>query len=74
MLPKPILLIGAGALGSSMLKGMRIGGHARPSDVMILDLKPGDEAQTWAADGALLNPQPDQWRTAGTVILAVKHQ
>ena len=42
MLPKPVLLIGAGALGSSMLKGMRIGGHVQPADIMILDLKPGD--------------------------------
>ncbi len=74
MLPKPVLLIGAGALGSSMLKGMRIGGHVLPSDMMILDLKPGEEAQAWAADGAKLNPQPDQWKAAGTIILAVKPQ
>ena len=49
-LQKPVLLIGAGALGSSLLKGLRIAGNATPSEVMILDLKPGDEANAWAAD------------------------
>ena len=41
---------------------------------MILDLKPGDEANAWAADGARLNPVPDEWRAARTVVLAVKPQ
>lgn len=74
MLSKPVLLVGAGALGSSMLKGFRIGGHVEPKDIMILDLKPGEEAQAWAADGARLNPQPDEWKAARTIILAVKPQ
>ncbi|MGN6424185.1 MAG: pyrroline-5-carboxylate reductase [Asticcacaulis sp.] len=73
-LQKPLLLIGAGALGSSLLKGLRIAGNATPSEVMILDLKPGDEANAWAADGARLNPVPDEWRAARTVVLAVKPQ
>ncbi|WP_031238325.1 pyrroline-5-carboxylate reductase [Asticcacaulis sp. AC466] len=73
-LAKPILLVGAGALGSSILKGFRIAGHVAPSDMMILDLKPGDEAQAYAADGARLNPQPDVWIEAKTIILAVKPQ
>ncbi len=73
-LPTPILLIGAGALGSSILKGFRISGHAVPSDLMILDLLPGDEAQGWMRDGARLNPTPDEWHAAKTIILAVKPQ
>lgn len=73
-LPKPVLLIGAGALGSSLLKGFRIAGNAAPSDVMIVDLQPGDEAKAWAADGARLNPAPDTWREARTIVLAVKPQ
>ncbi len=74
VLPKPILLVGAGALGSSVLKGFRASGHAVPSDLMIVDLKPGDEPRAWAADGARLNPPPDTWREAKTVLLAVKPQ
>jgi pyrroline-5-carboxylate reductase len=74
VLPKPILLVGAGALGSSMLKGFRERGHVLPSELMILDLMPGETAQAWARDGAKLNPQPDEWHKAKTVILAVKPQ
>eukprot|EP01042_Synura_sphagnicola_P013922 gene13922-17626_t len=73
-LAKPILLVGAGALGSSMLKGFRIKGHVKPTDLMILDLKPGEEALAYAADGADLNPLPDAWHKAKTIILAVKPQ
>ena len=73
-LAKPILLVGAGALGSSILKGFRVQGHVTPADVMILDLKPGDEAQAYAADGARLNPLPETWHEAKTIILAVKPQ
>lgn len=73
-LKKPILLIGAGALGSSLLKGFRIAGNAAPSEVMILDLQPGDEAKAWAADGAQLNPVPEDWGAARTIVLAVKPQ
>jgi len=74
MLPKPILLVGAGALGSSVLKGFRAAGHAMPQDVIIVDLQPGDEPKAWAADGARLNPVPESWREAKTVLLAVKPQ
>ncbi|WAC49087.1 pyrroline-5-carboxylate reductase [Asticcacaulis sp. SL142] len=70
----PILLVGAGALGSSILKGFRRQGHVSPSDVMILDLKPQDEAQAYAADGAKLNPPPEVWAQAKTIIVAVKPQ
>ena len=73
-LAKPILLVGAGALGSSMLKGFRIAGHVLPTDIIIVDLQPGDEPRAWAADGAQLNPSPDTWRAAKTVVLAVKPQ
>jgi pyrroline-5-carboxylate reductase len=73
-LPTPILLVGAGALGSSVLKGFRASGHAVPSDLIIVDLKPGDEPKAWAADGARLNPSPDTWHEAKTVLLAVKPQ
>jgi len=73
-LPKPILLVGAGALGSSVLKGFRIAGNATPSDLIIVDLKPGDEPKAWAADGSPLNPPPESWSAAKTVLLAVKPQ
>ncbi|HVZ29012.1 MAG TPA: pyrroline-5-carboxylate reductase [Asticcacaulis sp.] len=73
-LPKPILLIGAGALGSSLLQGFRAQGHAKPEEVMILDLLPGDEAQAYMREGARLNPPPEDWHEAKTVILAVKPQ
>ncbi len=73
-LQKPILLVGAGALGSSVLKGFRAKGHVTPSEVMILDLMPGDEPKAWAADGARLNPLPETWAEANTIILAVKPQ
>ena len=73
-LPKPILLVGAGALGSSVLKGFRIAGQVTPEDIIIVDLQPGDEPKAWAADGARLNPAPDTWHVAKTVILAVKPQ
>ncbi len=73
-LQKPILLLGAGALGSSVLKGFRIAGHAGPADLIIVDLKPGDEPKAWAADGARLNPAPETWREAKTVLLTVKPQ
>ena len=73
-LDKPLLLVGAGALGSSVLKGFRIKGQITPSDVMIVDLKPGDEPQAWARDGARLNPPPEEWHKAATVMLAVKPQ
>lgn len=71
---KPVLLVGAGALGSSVLKGFRIAGHAVPSEVMIIDLQPGEEPKAWAADGARLNPPPETWAEAKTVLLAVKPQ
>lgn len=74
MVAKPVLLIGAGALGSSMLKGMRIAGHIKPADMLILDLNPGAEAQAYAAEGARLNPDPSVWAEAQTVILAIKPQ
>ena len=74
LLPKPILLIGAGALGSSLLKGFRVSGQVTPQEVMILDLLPGDDAQAWMRDGASLNPPPEDWKKARTVILAVKPQ
>ena len=73
-LPKPILLVGAGALGSSILKGFRVKGQAQPKDIMILDLLPGDEADAYMRDGARLNPSPEAWHEAKTVILAVKPQ
>ncbi|MDC7683840.1 pyrroline-5-carboxylate reductase [Asticcacaulis sp. BYS171W] len=74
MLAKPILLVGAGALGSAILKGMRVAGHVAPQDVIILDLTPGEEAQKYAGLGARLNPGPEVWSEAWTVILAVKPQ
>jgi pyrroline-5-carboxylate reductase len=74
VLPRPILLVGAGALGSALLKGMKVAGHVEPSDLIILDLKPQAEALACAEAGARLNPAPETLSEAGFVILAVKPQ
>ncbi len=58
MSQKPVLLVGAGALGSSILKGIGIVGHMSAEDIMIVDLNPRDEALAWQAKGANLNPSP----------------
>jgi pyrroline-5-carboxylate reductase len=74
MLAHPVLLVGAGALGSSLLKGLRLKGQIAASDMLILDLNPGEEAHIWAQKGARLNTDPETWREAKTIILAVKPQ
>jgi pyrroline-5-carboxylate reductase len=74
VLSKPILLVGAGALGSALLKGMKIAGHVSASDLIILDLKPQAEALAYAEAGARLNPAPEVLKEAAFVILAVKPQ
>lgn len=74
MLALPLLIIGAGALGGSVLRGLRVTGAVDPADVIILDHNPQAEAQTYAALGARLNPDDSALHEAGTVILAVKPQ
>ncbi|MFN3229208.1 MAG: pyrroline-5-carboxylate reductase family protein [Asticcacaulis sp.] len=71
-LKTPVLLVGAGALGSAILQGWRRTGAVAPKDVMILDLHPGEEANRYAADGARLNPGPESWGEARTIVMAVK--
>jgi pyrroline-5-carboxylate reductase len=68
------MLVGAGALGSSLLKGLWLTRTVEAKALMILDLHPGEEAKACADEGARLNPPPDQWSKAKTVILAVKPQ
>ncbi|MFT4091086.1 MAG: pyrroline-5-carboxylate reductase [Asticcacaulis sp.] len=74
MLALPLMIIGAGALGGSILKGLRVSGAVDPADVIILDLHPQAEAQTFADLGARLNPDEAVVAEAQTVIIAVKPQ
>jgi pyrroline-5-carboxylate reductase len=67
----PILLIGAGALGVSILKGIAIAGHMDLSAIMVCDLNPSDALKAF---GVALNPSPERLMAAKTVILAVKPQ
>ncbi|WP_140985005.1 pyrroline-5-carboxylate reductase [Asticcacaulis tiandongensis] len=74
MLALPLMIIGAGALGGSILKGLRVTTTVDPSDVIILDLHPQAEAQAYGELGARLNPEADVLAEARTVIVAVKPQ
>jgi pyrroline-5-carboxylate reductase len=70
----PILMIGAGRMGGAMLEGWRAAGAVRPSEVLLLDPHPGEAARAAADAGAALNPDPDAFGAARTVLLAVKPQ
>jgi len=74
MLALPLMIIGAGALGGSILKGLRVTTTFDPADVIIADLNPQAEAQAYAELGARLNPDADVVAEARTVIIAVKPQ
>ena len=69
-----IALIGAGALGSALLKGLRTEGHIPFDALSILDPRPSEEAQIWAERGAKLNPDYGQLQVCDTLIIAVKPQ
>jgi pyrroline-5-carboxylate reductase len=67
----PILIIGAGALGGAILKGLKVAGLLKPEFIMVCDLNPSDEVRSL---GLILNPPLELVSKAKTIILAVKPQ
>lgn len=70
----PLLLVGAGRLGSALIEGWRRTGAVRPLDLMIVEPMPGVSAQRAAEAGTRLNPGSSELLLARTVVLAVKPQ
>ncbi len=70
----PILMLGAGRLGGALIEGWVLTGAFHPSDLIIRDPAPGDDARSAAAAGARLNPPDEVLAEARTVLLAVKPQ
>lgn len=70
----PILMLGAGRMGGAMLAGWRKADAVQPSDLMIRDPQPGQQAHVLADAGAALNPPDADLARARTVVLAVKPQ
>src|SRR5579875_1427626 len=70
----PILLLGAGRMGGAMLEGWRAAKAFAPSDLLLVDPKPGPAAQAAVREGAALNPAASAYARARTVLLAVKPQ
>jgi pyrroline-5-carboxylate reductase len=70
----PVLLVGAGRLGSALIRGWFASRTMAPQGLIILDPTPGDEARTAAQQGARLNPSDEVIAAAQTVVLAVKPQ
>ncbi|HEX8232921.1 MAG TPA: pyrroline-5-carboxylate reductase [Caulobacteraceae bacterium] len=70
----PLLLVGAGRLGSALIEGWRRTGAFQPRDLIILDPQPGESARKAAEAGASLNPPVAELLGARTVVLAVKPQ
>ncbi len=69
----PIVLAGAGKMGSAVLTGWLAGG-LDPKSVVVIEPHPSDEVKALAALGVRLNPPADDIGTAATVLLAVKPQ
>lgn len=67
----PLLLIGAGALGGSILKGLQIAGLLKSENILVCDLNPSDDIRSL---DVTINPSSDEIVKAKTVILAVKPQ
>ncbi len=74
MTSRPTLLLGAGRMGGALISGWLSVGALAPRDLLIVDPNPGQEAIAAGRDGALLNPEPERWREAEAVVLAVKPQ
>ena len=70
----PILMIGAGRMGGAMLEGWRAAKAHDSSTVILVDPHPGEAARAAEAAGAALNPDPEAYAAAQTVLLAVKPQ
>lgn len=70
----PVLLLGAGRMGGALISGWKQAGALQPSDLIVRDPHPGEEAAAAAAEGARLNPADGALADAPTVLLAVKPQ
>ena len=70
----PILMIGAGRMGGAMLEGWRAAKAHDSSTVILVDPHPGEAARAAEAAGAALNPDPEAYAAAQTVLLAIKPQ
>jgi pyrroline-5-carboxylate reductase len=70
----PLLLLGAGHMGGSLIAGWRGACALAPSALLIRDPHPGSAARAAAQDGARLDPSDEELAFARTVILALKPQ
>lgn len=70
----PVLLIGAGRMGSALLSGWQASKAFDFSDLMIRAPRPNDACAEAAGSGARVNPSDEEIARARTVVLCVKPQ
>lgn len=70
----PVLMLGAGRLGSALIEGWSRFGGPVGEDLMILDPAPSDAALAAGRAGAILSPTPADLGRARILLLAVKPQ
>jgi pyrroline-5-carboxylate reductase len=70
----PVLMVGAGLMGGSLITGWRRAGAVSAAELILRDPAPGEAAQAAARDGASLNGPATGLAKARTVLLAVKPQ
>lgn len=70
----PVLLIGAGRMGSALLSGWAFAGSIPRGQMLIRTPHPNETCIASANGGALLNPPDEALANAQTVVLAVKPQ
>ncbi len=67
----PLVLVGAGRMGSAMLEGW-LGLGLAPNETVVIEPQPSPEVQALAARGLSINPTSP--RTASVIVIAVKPQ
>ena len=70
----PVLMVGAGLMGGSLITGWRRAGAVSAAELILRDPAPGEAALGAARDGASLNGPAAGLAKARTVLLAVKPQ
>ena len=70
----PLVLVGAGKMGASLLKGWLDGGLDRKAVVVVDPAPPADSAALLAAAGVREKPVPPQGVKAKVIVVAVKPQ